>query len=376
MGNGTAVTGIDGPDEGNGQIQSASTSGYIRGFDGLRAIAVSTVLVAHAGYGYLFPGGFGVTIFFAISGYLITSLLLVEYGKTGTINLKMFYARRLIRLYPELMALIFFCSIAGLALNLRATIAEWFAGPLYYMNYYYVFGAHYPVAQCYNWRQLWSLSVEEHFYIFFPGALLFLARTTKERLWFIGALVVAPAIWRLATHFLLDLPWQYNYVATDTRIDSIAWGCLLAVLLRTEKGEQRDVRSLWFINLPMVFAGTALILASLLYRDESFRWTWRFSLQGLGLFLLIGNILFDTRWRMIVAFLELGPVRFIGRISYGMYLYHMLINRVMNEYLDGVPLPMFLSISLVLTVLAASLSYALLEKPLKKFRRRLGSHVR
>jgi peptidoglycan/LPS O-acetylase OafA/YrhL len=358
------------------QVGPVASSAYIPGFDGLRAIAVAVVLVAHAGYGQLIPGGFGVTIFFAISGYLITTLLLVEFERTGAINLKLFYTRRFIRLYPELISLMVFCAIAGPSLGLRATPAEWLAGPFYYMNYYYVFGAHYTESESYPWRQLWSLAIEEHFYIFFPGALLFLARTRPARVNLIYALILVPFLWRFVTYFSFGAPWQYNYVATDTRIDSIAWGCLLAILLRTEDGEQRSVETLWFIRRWMVPVGLALILGSLLYRSEAFRWTWRFSVQGIGIFLLIANILFDRRWHIVVFFLELRPVRYFGRISYGLYLYHMLINRILIELFPAMSRSFFLGLSVVITFLVASMSYALLEMPLKALRRRLGSHVR
>jgi len=355
---------------------SGGASGYVQGFDGLRAIAVGMVLVAHAGYGNLVPGGFGVTIFFAISGYLISTLLINEFARSGTINLKLFYLRRILRLYPELIALVILCLIAGAALGLRATPAEKLAGLFYYMNYYYVFGAHYLEAESYPWRQLWSLAIEEHFYFFFPGLMVFVARTWRSRLWLVSGLIVVPFLWRFVTYFAIGLPWQYNYVATDTRIDSIAWGCLLALLMRRPDNSERPIRELWFINPTAVALGFAIIIGSLLYRDESFRWTWRFTVQGIGIALLIANLLFDPRWKGVVQVLEWRPIRYVGRISYGLYLYHMLLNRLIEEVWPGIPAPFLLPISIVVSLLVASISYRALEVPLKSIRRRLGSHVR
>jgi peptidoglycan/LPS O-acetylase OafA/YrhL len=354
----------------------AGDPGYIPGFDGIRAIAVLFVLVAHAGFGDLVPGGFGVTVFFAISGYLITTLLLKETSKTGTVNLKLFYARRILRLYPELIALVLMCLITGVFLPLHASVTEKFAGLFYYMNYYYVFGLHYPVAESYPWRQLWSLAIEEHFYFFFPILLMALATTKRARIVFISFLIVAPLLWRFVTYFVLGLPWQYNYVATDARIDSIAWGCLLAVLLRAQSGMPAAPQTLWFIRTWVVPVAAAMILFSLVYRSEDFRWTWRFTIQGMALALLIGNLLFDPRWRIVVRILELRPIRFVGRISYGLYLYHMLVNQILGVIFPRLPQFAFLSISLVISLLIAALSYFLLESPLKVIRRRLGSHVR
>lgn len=349
---------------------------YIAGFDGLRAIAVLMVLVSHVGYGQIVPGGLGVTIFFAISGFLITTLLIDELGSTGRIDLKLFYARRALRLYPELLALIALCLLSGLFLDLRATTAEMFAGLFYYMNYYYVFGAHYPLENTYQWRQLWSLAVEEHFYFLFPGLMLLFGRSIRARFWMVLALVLLPLVWRFVTYYALHLPWQYNYVATDTRIDSIAWGCLLALLVRRTGDGDGTAAGHWFIRPWMAPLAGALLIATLLVRSEDFRWTWRFTLQGIAIVLLIANLLFDPRWRRVVAALEWRPIRYVGRISYGLYLYHMLVNQWIERAWPDINRPQLLAVSLVLSLLVATLSYRLLETPLKALRRRLGSHVR
>ena len=350
-------------------------NGYVPGLDGLRALAVGMVLVAHAGYGEFVPGGLGVTIFFAISGYLITTLLVNENSRTGTIKLREFYTRRILRLYPELVALILLCLASGAFWPFTATPFEKLAGLLYYMNYYYVFGPHYAIEHSYPWRQLWSLSVEEHFYFIFP-AMLLVIRRWNSRLLAICALILLPFLWRFATYHILGLPWQYNYVATDTRIDSIAWGCLLALLLHGADGIHRPSGDGAFIGLIPLATGIGLLLFTLLYRSEDFRWTWRFSVQGIAIAVLLANLLFDPRWQAIVRAFEWRPVRFIGRISYGLYLYHMLINYWIEAALPPLSRPAFLILSIAISVALASLSYFVIEVPLKPLRRRVGSHVR
>lgn len=352
-----------------------AAAAYIPGFDGLRAIAVAIVLVAHAGYDRTIPGGFGVTIFFAISGYLITNLLITEYARTDTIDLKLFYARRIVRLYPELIVLVVACLVFGPIFGWDASLNEKLASFLYYMNYYYIFGGN-DGGEIYPWRQLWSLAVEEHFYIFFPGLMLFVARDWRSRLLWISGLIVVPLLWRFITYDWLHLPSEYNYAATDTRIDSIAWGCLLALLMREASGAVRTSDKLWFISPAATALGLAMILGSLVYRDESFRWTWRFTLQGIGIVLLIANVLFDRRWRFVVDILEYKYVRYIGRISYGLYLYHMFVNKMIEKIWPGMTGLTFLSLSLVGSVAAGGLSHRLLETPFKPLRRRLGSQVR
>ena len=355
---------------------SAAPFSYIKGLDGLRAIAVMFVLIAHAGFGKYVPGGFGVTIFFTISGYLITSLLLNEIARTGSIELKLFYARRILRLYPELLFFVILCFLTSIFLPFRATLPESISVLFYFMNYYYVFGAHYPEVFTFPWRQLWSLAVEEHFYIFFPCLLFLFKETRKYQTVTILFLIIAPFFWRFCTYYVMKMPWQYNYVATDTRIDSIAWGCLLAILLQSTSEYTVKPQTSWFIRPEAVFIGIIIIILTLGYRSEDFRWTWRFTLQGMALALLIGNLLLDPRWRSVVNFLELRPLRFIGRISYGLYLYHMLLNRIILENYPTLSQSAYLSASLVASISVATISYFAIEVPLKAIRRRLGSHVR
>ena len=364
------------PDLGLTPAKASAPANYVRGFDGIRAIAVGMVLVSHAGYGELIPGGFGVTVFFAISGYLITTILLRELASTQSIDLKSFYLRRILRLYPELLALIALCGLLSSYMGVHGTIWEWLAPPLYFMNYYYVYGAHYNLSETIPWRNLWSLPVEEHFYMVFPVLMLCMARKRAAQLNLVYALILLPFLWRFITYFVLGLPWQHNYVATDTRIESIAWGCLLAILLRNEDARQRSIETLWFIRRWMPAVALALILASLIYRDEGFRWTWRFTVQGIGITLLLANILFDPRWKPVVNFLELPPLRYLGRISYGLYLYHMLVDRLLSNAYPTMPVPYFLVASTAATIALASVSYLVLETPLKGLRRRLGSYVR
>ena len=349
-------------------------NGYIPGFDGLRAVSVGLVLSAHAGYGDVVPGGLGVTVFFFISGFLITILLIDEASRTNTINFKLFYARRLLRLYPELLVSVVLCLISGHYFHWIVTPLETLATVGYFFNYYYVFGGDHGLLLTYPWRQLWSLSVEEHFYLFFPLIIYLTAKRPKLMFGSIIVLLIAPFIWRFVAYYIVGLPSAYNYVATDTRIDSIAWGCLLATSLRSRVEDSKKIAGASYINPALLALGIAIILFSLIYRNEDFRWTWRFTLQGAALFLIISNLLFDARWTKIVMALEYRPIRYIGRISYGLYLYHMMLNRILYDIVPDTN-PFFLPLSLVISVAVAALSYRLVEVPLKPLRRSLGSHV-
>lgn len=353
----------------------------IRGFDGLRAIAVMMVLVAHAGFERLIPGGTGVTIFFVISGFLITKLLLQEISGTGTVDLRRFYIRRFLRLGPELLSLIILCLVFSALFVWRVTGLELGAAILYYMNYYTIFvegwhrGGEVGLSSDVTtppWRHLWSLAVEEHFYLIWPISLIIAVRTKR-----VGTLLllaaVAPLIWRYIAFNIVGFGSDYNYMATDTRIDSIAFGCIAAYLVHDQADSHR-LSYKPFLAWWIMVAALAAMVSSLLMRSEEFRWVYRFSLQNISLFLIVLNLLYDSRWKILVEILEFWPVRWIGRISYGLYLYHMLVNKLLGKVLE--PGLLFMTASVFLSILIAAISFYVLEKPVQSVRRKFGSHVR
>jgi peptidoglycan/LPS O-acetylase OafA/YrhL len=361
--------------EHNRRLPRDPLAGYLPGFDGLRALSILLVLASHAGYGHIAPGGLGVAVFFAISGFLITTLLLNEASATGRIDIPRFYLRRFLRLYPELLAFLAITFAVAAVLGLAATPVEKLAGPLYYMNYYYVFGAPYSYEQGYPWRHLWSLAVEEHFYLFFPLLVAALLPDRDRLRVVICALIAVPLLWRFAAYQGLGMPWLYSFVATEARIDSIAWGCLLALMARQRVDAGGTLNTAPYIRPWLVCLAFAVIVFTVVYRNEDFRWTWRFSIIGAALFVIIANLLFDPRWRWAVRILEWPPLRYIGRISYALYLYHLLVNRLLMEWLPTSD-PMFLPLSLILCAAISDLSFRAIEMPLKPLRRRFGSHTR
>ena len=272
----------------NSRLPETAKFGYIPGLDGLRAIAVLIVMVAHLGFEHVVPGGFGVTVFFFISGFLITRLLLAESEKSG-IGLKNFYLRRFVRLYPALLFMLFgTVAIYGLSGIGGATATELTAGVFYFTNIFQVFvRATTDGLPFMPWTHLWSLAVEEHFYLIFPAFMLLCNKNWKRAAIILALLIAIVPLWRTFIMFGTDLPYaDYNYMMTDARFDSLAWGCLLSVLLHL-KGNLKAFKPLLGL-IPAVFAGLAII-ASFLIRDETFRYTLRFTLQGAALFVLVLN---------------------------------------------------------------------------------------
>ena len=356
----------------NSRLPETAKFGYIPGLDGLRAIAVLIVMVAHLGFEHIVPGGFGVTVFFFISGFLITRLLLAESEKSG-IGLKNFYMRRFVRLYPALLFMLFgTVAIYGLSGIGGPTGTELTAGVFYFTNIYQVFiRATTDTLPFMPWTHLWSLAVEEHFYLIFPLFMVLCRKNWKRAAVILIALLAVVPLWRTFIMFGTNLPYaDYNYMMTDTRFDSLAWGCLLSVLLHL-KGNLKAFKPLLGI-IPTILASVA-ILVSFLIRDDTFRYTIRFTFQGAALFVLVLNFYYLKALSFAVRIAEWKWLAWIGQVSYALYLWHVpiydLVHRSMERGL----------ISLLITTVAsfaiAAVSFYVVEKPFVTLRKRFGAHI-
>lgn len=351
-------------------VSPQANFGYIPCFDGLRAISISIVLLRHFEVSSLIPGGFGVTVFFFISGVLITRLLLAEFRKSGRVSLKQFYLRRFVRLMPALFALVFVTSMFRIASGEKVPASELCATVFYYRNYFNY------VAACVidydilirGWNQTWSLAIEEHFYFLFPPLFVWMGPGNSRSLRLFGCLVFVPLLLRIVYWFTVPSAEDYNYSATETRIDSILSGCLLA--LATEFLPFQRLKSV-FGKPVLLYVSLAIILASIAYRNSFFQDTLKFSVHHLCLFVIIFQLLHLDQHMWLKRLLETPPLRFTGRISYSLYLWHWQAHHLVETYVSG-PGWMRLLCSIVGSVGLASLSYYLLEKPLIQLRRRLS----
>ncbi|MBV8651891.1 MAG: acyltransferase, partial [Alphaproteobacteria bacterium] len=312
------------------RIDSASPAGsdYVPSLDGLRAVSIGLVVAAHLGCDFV-PGGFGVTLFFFISGLLITNQLLREFGERGRIAFLNFYVRRCLRLMPAGMTYIAIAGLVFVAIGGAITPAGWLAAFLYGGNYYELFvlydstvpGVRHPL------NIIWSLAVEEHFYLIWPALLSAAARSRRGVLLGLLGFCVAILAWRgwLYDDCLTGHPGALCgeriadrlYKATDTRLDSIAWGAAAGVALAGGAGPRflAAARS----RAALLLAACAL-LSTFAIPDPFFRETVRYSLQGASLaFLLPALIARDTPLRRA---LETAPAVLVGRLSYSIYLWH------------------------------------------------------
>lgn len=353
-------------------ISAEARYGYIPGLDGLRAIAVLIVLVAHFGLSHIVPGGFGVTVFFFISGFLITRLLIAEAEKKGRVGLKDFYVRRAIRLFPALLGMTFVTTAVHVGLGLGSPVAtEFAAANLYFTNYYQIAAQAVGAAPYMSWTPLWSLAVEEHFYMVFPALLVLTGLNWRRLTTVLLAVIVLVPIWRLAVSLIWpETAELYTYMATDARIDSIAYGCLFTLGLHQLRDPAR-LRVLigW---VPSVLAALVLF-ATFLIRDDMFRQVLRFSVQGLTLGVLLLNLYFGRVFQWAFPVLELAPLRWIGRVSYGLYLWHFpVLDLVERADLGTAPTVI---IALAASFAITALSFYFWEQKFVTLRKRFGAHI-
>lgn len=351
--------------------------------DGLRAIAVTIVLVAHFGFFRVVPGGFGVTLFFFISGFLITQLLTTELRREGRIDLKNFYIRRALRLMPALVLSIVVGGLVYWWAGGRVTSEEVLASLFYVANYFQIYvrfgSAGDSGTAMHPFGLYWSLAVEEQYYLFFPIVVALIGRWRRAA--FPAAVcitLVAVLLWRIVLQ-LNGAPEVRIYAGTDTRLDSILYGALAAVILQS-RWRQRFIElcATW----PVLLASAIALVACFLVRDEFFRQTFRYSIQGIALAPIFVALCYPRRVGALQHLLESRPFRLMGLWSYSLYLFHATAI-VVAEHVTGIDYTAgpgaltfaWYAIALSLTAVFSLGSYYGVEKPFMGMRRRFGSSV-
>lgn len=337
----------------------------IPGLDGLRAVSILLVMLSHSGLQNAVPGVFGVTIFFFISGFLITSLLLAEHRATKTVSIGRFYLRRILRLYPPLVVYVTAISAIWATRGFSTDFIGLFGALFYFANYLYaiwpehvvVYGAH-----------LWSLSVEEHFYLFFP--LLFVLGIGRSKTVLCLLIAGATMVRLIEVHF--GVTETYTSVATECRYDTILTGCLTAIVVNS-RGDDRLMRLA--VHPMVVVIALCVLLSTFVVRDPAFRQTFRFTIQNVALVPLVLAAVFTPRYLMMKAVLNWRPVKWIGVLSYSLYLWHYSLFDFARALLDRAPNVVQYSVGWLLAVCVALAIYFLVERPMFMLRRFAGSRA-
>lgn len=310
-------------------------SQMIPSLNGIRAVSVLIVVLAHSGLGKIVPGGLGVTIFFFLSGYLITTLMTAEMARTGYLDIFGFYARRVFRLMPPLLVTlaIAYGLVASGVLPGGITSSGLTAQILYFANYYSLFFDPGNVTIPAGTVILWSLAIEEHYYALYPLAMisLFKAGVSPKKIAVIFAIAcMAILVWRIVL-VLHGASEARTYYASDTRIDSIIYGAILALWVNSVSQPRRPMLSYEWMLLS---AGFGLMLVTLVYRDAAFRETFRYSLQGIA---LLPIFYFSIRFHDNFLFRHLNSTLMnrVGIWSYSIYLIHFVLINLITANFPG-----------------------------------------
>jgi peptidoglycan/LPS O-acetylase OafA/YrhL len=344
----------------------------IPSLDGLRAVSFGFVFAAHAGLYHVVPGAFGVTVFFFLSGFLITTLMRREYEKTGTFSLPKFYLRRVLRIFPPfyiVLVLALLCAATGVVpggFTLEATLAQ----ALHYSNYRII--EHGYTGLPLGTGVYWSLAVEEHFYLLFPwiyfGLVRLRASGSRQAL-LIFVLCAVLFAWRTYLVVGANASEARASLSSDTRFDSLLFGCALAVYENPALDRSALPERTWkYALLPFGIAG---LLASFLYRDPTFRETFRYTLQGISLIPVFVCAIRYPDWGPM-RLLNLRPLAFLGVLSYSLYLMHQVVLYAAETHVGDTLGKLATGlVSLAVTILLSWLMYLSVEKPCAALRKRL-----
>jgi peptidoglycan/LPS O-acetylase OafA/YrhL len=337
--------------------------------DGLRAVAVLLVVVYHFGLTTV-NGGQGVLIFFVISGFLITWLLLKEEEKWGSISLKHFYLRRTLRIFPAFYAF-WFLVVVGFSYLGKNVYPVQAVASFFYVNNYYQAIAGDPNSAL---SHTWSLAIEEQFYLLWP--MLFIAlRNPARRIRALAIAIVVVWVYRAVAVLLFDVPQGYIYEALDMRSDHLMVGCLLAALLHCDAAP-RACRvvcarpALIWVTLAL-FGGSSVMpnLVDWRYRD----------LVGFALdpvlvaILIVQGLAFGAT---TAAWLNVSPMRWVGRMSYSVYLYQQIIVQPARDALASLPVALQLAGAIAACLAVSAASYYVIEKPFLLLKDRWGKRNR
>jgi peptidoglycan/LPS O-acetylase OafA/YrhL len=344
-------------------LKQKLSGSHIPALDGIRGISALLVFCAHAG---LLPrqyGALGVAIFFVLSGFLITWLLLRENEVSGSVSMKGFYIRRTLRIFPAFYVFWGVCIAAAFMAGNAVNRAEVVSSFCYLGDYYNALKELFPRGPKGIMGITWSLGVEEKFYLIWPWVFVRYRNNLRHLLNIVLVGICLVWIYRVCVCLLGISPLDYLRYAFESRVDNIMYGCALAIAIKTGRFQITLERLTSYRLLPIIVVAG---LGILVWLEDSVGPTFHY-LAGMtldaGLITLLLAQLINLSGTKLWGWLNSRPLRFAGRISYSVYLYHFTVIALVGHFMPNARWSLQLIIAFTLTVTSATLSYRLIERP-------------
>jgi peptidoglycan/LPS O-acetylase OafA/YrhL/lysophospholipase L1-like esterase len=348
---------------------------YMPALDGLRAVAVVAVLLYHGGVDWARGGYFGVDAFFVLSGFLITGLLLAEWRGARHIDLRAFWTRRARRLLPAVLLVLAAIAVYATAIaqpvELGSLRRDAFATLGYVANWNQIFSDQSYFAQYAApspLRHVWSLAIEEQFYLVWPLVVLLVLRIghgSRRHLFVVCAVLATASVVLMAILYEPGTDPSRVYYGTDTRAQSLLIGALLATLLGHRRGIASPSRRRVLHGGAVVAALALAVIWSTTSEDASWQYRGGFALAALLVALVIASVTEPNGSGVLGAVLSVAALRAIGMISYGLYLWHWPIYVYLSEERTALDGNRLLALRLAVTLLVAIASYYVVEQPVR-----------
>lgn len=354
------------------KTESSNTLHYVKSFDFLRGFAALIVLLLHGSYGFFQGGWIGVDLFFALSGFLITTLLIKEYDRSNKISIRKFYVRRVLRLLPALIICIILANLLWSITKLSPVsdrMTSTLGAIFYFTN---LISGHVSG----NMAHLWSLSIEEQFYLLWPlvVSLFLFKRKTKTQIIILIILICFGVTFRIiANNFQMTL--LGNLISIDTsrftlcRIDGILLGVLLAILVN--KTNYKIIKSAKHLSTPILLGIFTFFIVILFGLNESNE-IWRNGGFIVTNLLCVSMVLMaysnPNHWVFSSKL-----INWVGLRSYGIYVYHFpifLAFEGVREHHNLINLFLVTLARFISTLIIAELSFRYFEQPILKLKKR------
>jgi peptidoglycan/LPS O-acetylase OafA/YrhL len=368
------------------EFDPSTRLGFRPALNGVRAAAVIPVVAGHT-VSSLAPGGSsGVRLFFVLSGFLITTLLFEEWATQGLIRLGAFYTRRALRLLPALLFILLVDMVLVAVLDggdaVRQHVPTVFSVMFYFANW-----RHISANGGREFGHLWSLSVEEQFYLLWPLGLFILLRFFRVRTVIIVAACCAAASWLVSEMLALQAHGganltefaaspggrRHEFFGTDAVAYAILIGCVFALLRSSGRIRQSDkYRS--FIGLAGTLGFVVYAIYAATYPARGHREVGLLILTFAFALLVLCAV--DCPKAIVTQLLSTAPLQLIGRVSYGLYLWHFVILYHLHKHMPHISVAERTFIAAILTTAAVAFSYNFIEQPALRWKRRLHVEAR